>query len=54
MIFSMSFMINLNVQESIDGLSVTLGLAAATGVGILAFSEVWIVQLLFLLLIDII
>ena len=46
-------MIKINMQEDIDGLSLTLGLAAATGLGFLAFSEVGIVQLLFLLLIDI-
>lgn len=30
-----------NTQDESDGLSVTLGIAAATGLGLLAFSEVW-------------
>lgn len=42
------------MQEGIDGLSLTVGLAAATGLGLLAFSEVGVVlRLLCLLLIDI-
>ena len=41
------------MQEGIDGLSLTVGLAAATGLGLLAFSEVGVVWLLCLLLIDI-
>jgi hypothetical protein len=30
----------INVQEGSDSVSLTLGIAAATGIGLLAFSEV--------------
>lgn len=38
-------MMAINVQEGSDALSLTLGIAAATGLGLLAFSEVGLIML---------
>lgn len=38
-------MMAINVQEGSDSLSLTLGIAAATGLGLLAFSEVGLIML---------
>ena len=39
------FMMAINVQEGSDALSLTLGIAAATGLSLLAFSEVGLIML---------
>lgn len=41
---SIRFMMAINVQEGSDALSLTLVIAAATGLGLLAFSEVGLIM----------